>query len=147
MTKVKIVPVEREHIDLLAKQPSKVVLAELEQLAADRIWQEVERSSEVVTGFADGKLVCITGVTNSSILANSCVVWMLASARIDKHSFLFLRHGRIYLEGLRRKYSAVYCLCHSLGLAGDRWLHLLGFEKCGAVGTHYQYKLKGMEND
>lgn len=140
MTKVRIASIQDAYIQELIHNPSRVMINEIPKFSVAEMWKAVNDSKYTMAGVIDDKLVCLVGVHPSSILTNSCSVWMIAAAEINKHSFLFLRYGQRYLEILQTYHTDIYCMCHRRN--GSRWLTMLGFEKIATFGDYYQYRLK-----
>lgn len=87
----------------------------------DALRTSVGSTAEPFAGLADGKVVCLFGVSNG------LHPWLLASDDLLRHRREFLRASRAWVEGVRREYPVLYNWVGADNVLAIRWLRWLGF--------------------
>jgi hypothetical protein len=85
-------------------------------------------SREVMTGLADGVVLCIFGVAQHVILSDKGIPWMLTSDELPKHAVAVLRANRRWIQEMQLKYLFLYNYVDVRNHAAVRWLSWLGFQ-------------------
>ena len=80
-----------------------------------------------MVGLYQGRVVCMYGVAEISILSNTGIPWLLGTDEIEEHSKYFLRHNRYYMRDIRKKYSLLVNFVDARNTVAIRWLEWLGF--------------------
>ena len=94
----------------------------------EALTQSLAASPNAMMGFYKGRVVCMYGVAEMSILSNVGVPWLLGTDEIEKHSKYFLRQNRHYMKEIKRKYSLLINFVDARNTVAIRWLKWLGFE-------------------
>lgn len=127
-----IVATTPEHVEELART----------MRAADRdeVWasnhhtpeQALDRSmsltSEPFTGLMDGRVVCIFGVAQATILSDEGSPWLLTSDLVGKTAHTFLRVSRVYFEEINKRYTNLVNHVDCRNRQAIHWLKWLGFK-------------------
>lgn len=83
-------------------------------------------SSDVWTGYVDGKIACMWGVAPPSLLATRAYLWLYHTPLVKEHQFLFVRHSQRIIEGLLKEYDLITGHFVIGGPDSMRWLKWLG---------------------
>jgi hypothetical protein len=131
--KVDFAPATEEHARIIGANPRPGDALEALALGGDverAIRAGLKRSLYAVTALVDGVPVLVFGVTPYSILGGVGVVWMLASADLDRPRVQreLLRHCRHCLSVMRQDFPEMLFNCVDVRNArAIRWLRWLGF--------------------
>jgi hypothetical protein len=87
----------------------------------------IEVSAFALTCLFDGEPVAMFGVVPASTLTGRGVPWMVASATLDRHQRLFLRHCRPAVEQMGRMFRHLCNHVDARNTKAVRWLAWLGF--------------------
>jgi len=82
---------------------------------------------EAYAGFADGKLVCVFGVSYINRIANSVAPWNIATDLINRYQFQFARRNKSMIMSWKNKYSIMRNYVHANNKLSIKWLGWLGF--------------------
>ena len=127
-----IVPTTPEHVAELARTMREAdveeVWAAAKLLPLEALQEGVQASDEPFTGLMDGKVVCIFGVAQATVLSEEGEPWLLASDLIDETAHTFLRVNRVYVREIKKRYSKLSNYVDERNTAAKRWLRWLGFE-------------------
>ena len=80
------------------------------------------------TGLADGRIICMFGVAQFSLLSDLGVPWLLTASELPDHAGAFLRRSRAYVAEARLRYSLLLNYVDARNIMCVRWLRWLGFE-------------------
>jgi len=83
------------------------------------------RDTKVV--LADGKLMCMFGCVRHSELSRIGYPWLLATSELPKHSRVFLRYARAFLEEIADQYEVLENYGDAQNEKAVRWMSWLGF--------------------
>ena len=84
-------------------------------------------SPNAMAGLYQGRVVCMYGVAEISILSNIGIPWLLGTDEIEEHSKYFLRHNRYYMREISKRYSYLVNFVDARNTVAIRWLEWLGF--------------------
>lgn len=131
--KVEIVPATDSHALDLAQ---RLRLDDLREIwAAGRVTphrallRALRVKGEAWAGLADGRIVCMFGVTDAggSTLARQGVPWLLGSTDLPDHATAFLRRNGAFIARSRREYRLLFNYVDCRNVNAIRWLRWLGF--------------------
>ncbi len=101
----------------------------------------IAKSDKVFFERREGKLVVLWGVTTSSFIDDTGVVWCLFTNYATDRGFTFIRQSRIILKELARSHSRI--LCYVREIFPDRWLTAIGFRKTRQLAEYWEYEYHG----
>lgn len=131
MPEYEIVPARQEHIRTLAPVMRQADVEEVWAITRDTPYTALRRSvlgsRDPKTGLADGRVVCMFGVANCSLLGDVGHPWLLASDELPQHFRAFLRRNREYVKRIRQVYPVMRNYVDARNLLAVRWLRWLGF--------------------
>ncbi len=131
-TEYQIVPATEEH----AREMALV----MRQADVDEVWAashyepleallvSLRLSPDPRAGLADGRVVCIYGVGQATLLSAHGVPWMLTAEELPDHARAFLRRNKLYLSEIRSKYRLLLNFVDARNTMAIRWLEWLGFD-------------------
>ena len=79
------------------------------------------------TGFIDGELACMFGVTGRTVFSSIGQPWLVGTRKLRKHPVTFMRYTRSYFEIMKSMFSVLRNWVHVENRAAVRWLKWLGF--------------------
>lgn len=127
-----IVPTTKEHILELAETMRQADIDEIwassHKTPLSALTDSVALSPEPFTGLMDGKVVCIFGVYQLSILDDAGVPWLLGSDLVKKASYTFLRVNKVYVEEIKKRYNVLENYVDCRNKEAITWLKWLGFK-------------------
>src|SRR3990167_10508660 len=83
-------------------------------------------SRDPKAGVVDGRVACMFGVAIPSLLGMARP-WLLGSNELPRHSRIFLRRSRAYVEGLKVEFPYMGNYVDARNTESIRWLRWLGF--------------------
>jgi hypothetical protein len=86
----------------------------------------VALSSDVWTGYVDGKVACTWGVVPPSLLSETAYLWLYTTDIIEEHKFAFVRHSQVQIQRLLEVYKTIHGHCVLGSASSIRWLKWLG---------------------
>ena len=84
-------------------------------------------SPNAMAGLYQGRVVCMYGVAEISLLSTVGIPWLLGTDEIEEHSKYFLRHNRYYMREISKRYSYLVNFVDARNTVAIRWLEWLGF--------------------
>ena len=90
--------------------------------------ESLAASNNAKTGLYKGRVVCMYGIAEISILSNIGIPWLLGTDEIEEHSKYFLRQNRYYMNDIKKKYSYLFNFVDARNTVAIRWLKWLGFK-------------------
>jgi hypothetical protein len=125
-----IVPATHAHAVELAATMRR---ADVEELAAlgyaplPAIEVSMVTSRDVWAGKADGRVMCIFGVSTATVLSDEAFPWLLTAQDMPRHAKIFLRLNRDYIAAIKTQYRLLWGLVCETNTTSIRWLSWLGF--------------------
>ena len=137
MVEYSIVPATKEH----AAELSYVMRAadRMEIWAATRktpeeaLLESMKLTPEPLVGLVDGRVICMFGIAQPSLMSNIGFPWMLGSEEITRHRIRFLRESKKWVQQAHQKYRLLRNYVDARYLPAIRWVKWLGFEVLPAV--------------
>lgn len=99
-------------------------------------------SSEVWTGYVEGKLICCWGLIPPTMLSNQAYLWMHSTPAIRDHQFLLVRHSQRIIEQMLQRYERIIGDCLVDAEDSMRWLKWLGAEFSPSHGPHRSFIIR-----
>ena len=87
----------------------------------------------------DGKVVSVWGVSDSQIVDNYGIPWLVATPDIEKLYIKVARFSRDWVKHISRDYEALYNFVHAPHWQSQKWLQMCGFN----IVTSYKYGFNG----
>lgn len=111
-------PVDRLELDCMAVGEPEADLRSM-----------VSRARRCRASYIDGELVCIFGVSASTMLADVGCPWALMTRAVDRRGFRreFIAGSRVGLEWLGQDFRRLWNLVAEENTTAIRWLRWLGF--------------------
>lgn len=131
MADVLIRSTEPEDVELLAANLRQADLAECyayghtDQLPGLR--QSAACSVLCWSGFVDGELAAIIGVTPVSVMGGIGSPWMMGTPVLDRHSRILVRRTPDYIGRMLTAFPHLVNHVHAKNVTSVRWLRRLGF--------------------
>lgn len=100
---------------------------------AKDIRNSVARSMLCWSGFIDGELAAILGVTPVNVMGGTGSPWMLGTPVLDRHSRVLVRTVPVYIARMLKAFPHLVNFVHAENTTSVRWLHRLGFTLHEAV--------------
>lgn len=126
-----IIPSVWEHAQALANvmRPADIqeVWAASHQKPLDALAASMAVTPECMTGLANGEVMCIWGVGESSVLSLTGVPWLLGAKKLPKHSKAFLSASKHYMQHYQNKYDKLENYVDARNTLAVKWLGWLGF--------------------
>ena len=131
MVHYEVIDTTQDHIEELAETMAEADI--------DEVWASSHRTplealllsqtvtDDIQTGLADGEVVCIFGVSPLSILSGSGSPWMLSSDLLPKHSRVFARGNKIWMEMQKERWQSMTNHVDARNKRAIRWLKWMGF--------------------
>lgn len=91
----------------------------------EMIRSSVARSVLCWTGFVDGELAAVIGVT--PLTATVGVPWMLGTTVLDRHARVLVRRTPEYIDRMLAAFPHLLNYVHAKNTTSVRWLRRLGF--------------------
>lgn len=131
MAEILIRPTEPEDVEILIANLRASDLAECQAYGdpdiAKGIRSSARRSLLCWSGFADGELGAIMGVTPISITGGIGSPWMLGTPVLDKHSRVLVRRTPQYIGRMLKAFPHLVNFVHTNNTTSVQWLRRLGF--------------------
>ena len=122
----------QEHIEELAvtmrEEDKQEVWAMSHSSPLESLNNSVEISAEPLTGLVDGKVICIFGVVEPSILSTTGIPWLLGSDLVADHSKIFLKMNKVFIDTIKQRYSLLTNYVDNRNKVSMAWLRWLGFK-------------------
>ena len=96
------------------------------------ITESLAATPDAKVGLYKGRIVCMYGIAEISILSNIGIPWLLGTDEIEDHSKYFLRQNRYYMNQIKKKYAFMFNFVDARNTVAIRWLKWLGFSVYGA---------------
>ena len=144
MAKRKLVAANEAHIAFIAPR--------MRQADADEIWAAAHlkpqralewsmlASREPMTGAADGRPVCMFGISTTTPFDRIGHPWLLSTDEIENHAYVLLTGSRRYLTIERERYAGLENYVDARNTKALRWVRWLGF----AIDPPASYGVDGL---
>lgn len=86
------------------------------------------QSHERFVAYYEGDIACIMGLIAPTLLSDRAYLWALNTELVEKHKFLFIRHSRLWIEGVLEAYTELHGHTDIAKPQSIRWLKWLGAE-------------------
>ena len=96
--------------------------------AADALFEAVKNAKRSDAWCKDGKVIAISGVTDSGVDNATGVVWMLTSDEMEQSPKNFMIDTRGYVQDLLKTYAILFNFVDNRNIKAQRWLKWLGFQ-------------------
>ena len=131
--RVAVIPGTKAHAHSILSNMRGIDLVEVERIGVDpRKTMEEAMARAVVTwaGTIDGKLVCLGGIEQASILSDCAYLWLVTTKAVEDHPFIFVRRSQMVLSAIFQDYGyrMVYGVVDKDFDRSIKWLRWLGFE-------------------
>lgn len=112
----------------------------MRQADADEVWAaahftpieallvSLETSLDAKAGLVDGRVLCMFGVGQMSLISDTGIPWMLGSEELPDYAIAFLRRNKEYVAEISTKYRLLLNYVDARNTMSIRWLDWLGFE-------------------
>ncbi len=132
MTEYQVVPATEKH----AQELSVTMRADdvREAWAAghvsplEALMISIETAPDARAGLADGRVVCIFGVSQWTVLGLAGIPWLLAAEEMPRHARHFLRANKAYIAEIRERYMTLANRVDARNKKAVLWLRWLGFK-------------------
>lgn len=112
----------------MRKADAEEVWAGWRQTPEEAVRVSLAGSRDPLAGLApDGRLLCLFGVTGSTVLSDTAAPWMLGTDELPKHAMAFLRVSRSWTRLIKEEYSMLENFVDMRNRLAVRWLRWLGF--------------------
>lgn len=146
MIDVQLIPAQEEHIQLILPNVRQADIDEL--YAVSRLTTEeaihlgLRISTMAWSGFANGELVTMFGVSPASMIGGAGTPWLVSTHLVEKYQKTFLRGSRHALQAMLSVYPHLENYVDVRNNAAKAWLHWLGFTleepaPYGALGLNF----------
>lgn len=132
MSTYAIVPATEAHVQAME---GRVRQADVDELRAaggrapgEAMLEGLRLSSEAWAGLADGQVMCIFGVVQTSILAREGTPWMVGSDLVDRHARAFLLRSRPVVATWAARFDLLWNFVDARNRRAITWLRWLGFQ-------------------
>lgn len=97
--------------------------------AADGVQQSALWSSSMWAVYDwQGMPLAVFGVAPASILSDTGVPWMVATAMLDRHARTLMRLAPAYIDDMLSAYGRLQNCVHAHNFQAVGWLHRVGFQ-------------------
>lgn len=131
MVRYEILPATEAHARELARTMRPADVAEVDASTGvsplEALLASLVVSRDPMTGLADGRVVCMFGVSTPVVLSTHGYIWLLSSVEVDAHSRAFLRMSHAYVQRARLYYDQLENWVDARHVVAIRWLRWLGF--------------------
>ncbi|MHA6495898.1 hypothetical protein ACX3VG_02205, partial [Escherichia coli] len=102
MIDVQIIPATEEHLQMILPDVRQADIDELYAVSLmtteDALRVGLRTATMAWSGFANGELVTMFGVSPASMIGGNGTPWLVGTSRIEKYQKTFLRHCRPVLQ-------------------------------------------------
>ncbi len=95
---------------------------------AEALEVSLDSSPDPMVFLADGRVVCVFGVGEWSVLGLYGIPWMLGAEELPQHARRFLRWSREYMNEMRQRYRLMQNHVDARNTEAVKWLRWLDFE-------------------
>ena len=132
MAKYEVISTTEEHILELSQTMRKPDVDEVwagwHKTPLEALRSSVKYTKQSWTGLANGRVVCMFGIAQPSILSYAGTPWLLGSEELPKHFRTFLRGNKIYIKAIKKEFEFLENYVDTRNVIAIRWLKWLGFK-------------------
>jgi hypothetical protein len=96
--------------------------------AMDVMNEWMYRSNEIYYGLVNGKVACVWGFIQPTILSDTAYLWLLTTDIVAQHKFLLVRHSQMFIEEALKTWPTIIGNCAIDDTKAIRWIKWLGGE-------------------
>ncbi|MDW4578486.1 MULTISPECIES: hypothetical protein [Enterobacteriaceae] len=146
MIDVQLLPATEDHIQLILPNVRPADIDELYAVSLmsteDAIRVGIRTATMAWSGFANGELVTIFGVSPASMIGGNGIPWLVSTHLVEKYQKTFLRGSRHALQAMLDVYPRLENYVDERNYTAKAWLHWLGFHleapaPYGALGLNF----------
>lgn len=146
MIDVQLLPATEEHLQLILPNVRQADIDELYAVSLltteEAIRVGLRTSTMAWSGFANGELVTMFGVSPASMIGGNGTPWLVSTPLVEKYQKTFLRGSRHALQAMLSFYPHLENYVDERNHAAKAWLHWLGFKledpaPYGALGMNF----------
>ena len=115
--------INNEELNILISSGELGTISDEAKVILDR---SVTNSIGTWIGTVDGRTLCLWGLIAPSILSDRAYLWMLHSPHLARHMFIFVRHSKIVVEEMLKRYPLIVGHYHVDAERSRRWIEWLG---------------------
>ena len=135
---ISIIPTTVEHIRQIAGNLREDDLREIEKWGAPpfkAIWRSYKSSKICRSGFVNGEIVAIWGISGSllGIVANP---WLITSKAADEYPFVFTMIYRREISEMLKSYQLLETFCDTAYTKSLKLMRIIGFKEREFVPAH-----------
>lgn len=131
MIDVQLIPATEEHLQLILPNVRQADIDELYAVSLlsteDAIRIGMRTATMSWSGFANGELVTMFGVSPASMLSGKGTPWLISTHVVEKYQKTFLRGSRHALQAMLQVYPRLENYVDERNHVAKAWLHWLGF--------------------
>ena len=94
--------------------------------AVDVMNEWIYRSTEIYYGLVNGKVACVWGFIQPTILSDVAYLWLLTTDIVSQHKFLLVRHSQLFIEEALETWPTIIGNCAIEDEKAIRWIKWLG---------------------
>ncbi|MEB7922396.1 hypothetical protein NGJ69_01485 [Atlantibacter hermannii] len=146
MIDVQLLPATDEHIQLILPNVRQADIDELYAVSLMSTEEAIRVGIRTATmswsGFANGELVTMFGVSPASMIGGNGIPWLVSTRLVEKYQKTFLRRSRYALQAMLEVYPRLENYVDERNHVAKAWLHWLGFHleepaPYGALGLNF----------
>lgn len=131
MIDVQLIPATEAHLQLILPNVRQADIDELYAVSLlsteDAIRIGMRTATMSWSGFANGELVTMFGVSPASMLSGKGTPWLISTHLVEKYQKTFLRGSRHALQAMLLVYPHLENYVDERNHVAKAWLHWLGF--------------------
>jgi hypothetical protein len=93
----------------------------------DALLMSAKGSRDTRAALADGRVICMFGVSQPTALSSIGNPWMLGAEDLPRHARAFLRGSRVWMQEQLNLYGTLSNFVDARNVVAIRWLRWLGF--------------------
>ena len=132
MTEYRVEPATEDHARGLALTMREADVAEVWAMGhytpEEALLASIQVSHEPRTGLAGGRVMCMFGVGQQTLVSREGIPWLLMSDEIMDHTRHYLRESRAYIDEIKVGYGLLLNFVDARNIMSLRWLEWLEFE-------------------
>ncbi|WP_313021301.1 hypothetical protein [Atlantibacter hermannii] len=146
MIDIQLLSANEEHIQLILPNVRQADIDELYAVSLmsteDAIRIGILTATMAWSGFANGELVTMFGVSPASMIGGNGIPWLVSTHLVEKYQKTFLRRSRYALQAMLEVYPRLENYVDERNHVAKAWLHWLGFHleepaPYGALGLNF----------